>query len=107
MEEILQEKNAKTYTKARNEDLPQELMINNRWTKKIIPALIRYYAAQKNPWSHKVPKLLNAIEVISQHYAGSDYQLEDGTDSAEYHLVCFFLSCVFYTNEFLGGVATS
>lgn len=71
-----------------NKHLPEQLTINDRWTKKILPTLFRWFAAQANPWSPVAEDLEASLQLIGSHFAGDDYILAKGVTSPEFQLVC-------------------
>lgn len=70
-----------------NKDLPPMLAAGDTWTKKVVPTLFRWLAAQDDPWAPAAKGLEEAIHVISRHYADEEYDLE-GSTSPEFQLVC-------------------
>lgn len=71
----------------KNEHLPSELSGGYTWSKKIVPAMFRWLAAQDNPWALGSATLEAAIRLVGRHYAGEEYDLESGPSSPEVQLV--------------------
>lgn len=76
-----------------NKDLPQELTTGDLWTKNVLPTFIRWFAAQKHPWTpaaKDIPNIQNALQLICRHFVGDDYQLPDETSAPEFQVVSFY-----------------
>ncbi len=82
----------KPCSRVTNWNLPSDLTTNDIWTKKVLPTLFRWLAAQANPWVPVARDMEKAIWLIGHHYVGDDYDLEKGTASPEFQLVCQFFS---------------
>lgn len=98
-----------TTAKVTNKDLPPQLTVNDVWTKKIVPTMIRWFAAQTSPWvPSDVPSFETALELISRHFAGDDYELSNGTSSPEFTLVRSSSICNMYAiaNTHVGSSTT-
>lgn len=75
-----------------NRDLPSDLTTNDIWTKKVLPTLFCWLAAQANPWVPIAQDMEKAIQLIGRHYVSDDYDLEKDTVSPEFQLVRQFFS---------------
>ncbi len=62
-------------------------VVRDVFGKKILPPLLRWVAAQANPWKPNTEDLVEALETIGRLYAGDDYKIEDGKKSPEYRFV--------------------
>lgn len=81
----------KAHPRVTNKDLPALLAAGDTWTKKIIPTLFRWIAAQDDPWTPTAKHLEDAIQTLGCHYADEEYVLDDGTRSPEFQLVRYIL----------------
>lgn len=85
----------KSQARFTNKDLPPLLAPGDIWTKKVIPTLFRWLAAQKDPWAPSALHLEGAIRLLCRHYVDEEYDL-DGPRSPEFQLVCF----IFYIESY-------
>lgn len=79
-----------------NKHLSEQLTVNDVWTKKVLPTLFRWFAAQGNPWSPVPEDLEASLQLICRHFAGEDFTMDKGTTSPEFQLVCPLLMPLSY-----------